>query len=207
MGRLYEGGATHEGRKIKNEKVVYLFDSRIMENQRYRGLHAKAGLPDSEKRICGSSAVISNLSIGRNGFFRMERDGRKGKRQMKLLVATKQAQGKRKNDFSFTEENEIVHFAFECDGEKVDGHCGCKRSMSGLMSNRATTTMTVNEVDISKVDLINLLVLHYRDNWKMNENEAIRISRKEAEELVKIGDIFPIGSVVEKRGRTLKIRI
>ena len=50
---------------------------------------------------------------------------------MKLLVATTKTQGQRKNDFCWVPEDEIVQFAFVCDGEKIDGSCGCRRSMSG----------------------------------------------------------------------------
>ena len=40
---------------------------------------------------------------------------------MKILVATKETQGNRKNDFCFCDEEEIVKAGMECDGESVDG--------------------------------------------------------------------------------------
>ena len=40
---------------------------------------------------------------------------------MLFLVGTKETQGKRKNDFSWTTDGEPVMYGSECDGEKVDG--------------------------------------------------------------------------------------
>ena len=39
------------------------------------------------------------------------------------------------------EEGELVRFATECDGERVDGRCGCRRSMTGMSTLKATTTV------------------------------------------------------------------
>ena len=47
---------------------------------------------------------------------------------MRFLVATKETQGQRKNDFSHAREGELVKFGFECDGEEVDGNL--ERSVS-----------------------------------------------------------------------------
>ena len=57
---------------------------------------------------------------------------------MKMLVATKETQGKRRNDFCWATEGELVRFAFQCDGEAVDGRCGCRRSFCGLDSHKAS---------------------------------------------------------------------
>ena len=57
---------------------------------------------------------------------------------MKILVGTTETQGRRKNDFCYTKEGEVLCFHLECDGETVDGSCGCKRSMSGVDTNKAT---------------------------------------------------------------------
>lgn len=62
---------------------------------------------------------------------------------MKVLVATTKRQGMRKNDFCHATEGELVKFSFECDGEKVDGKCGCKRSMGGINSRELPTDKSV----------------------------------------------------------------
>ena len=44
-----------------------------------------------------------------------------GVTKMLFLVATKETQGKRKSDFSWTTDGEPVMYGAEGDGEKVDG--------------------------------------------------------------------------------------
>jgi hypothetical protein len=52
---------------------------------------------------------------------------------MLMLVATKQTQGQRRNDFSWTREGELVNITGACDSDHdPDGHCGCKRAFTGL---------------------------------------------------------------------------
>ena len=70
---------------------------------------------------------------------------------MKILVATKETQGFRDSDFSWAREGELVRFDSECDRDKnrIDGGCGCRRSMVGLETGRATTTFKVVEMDIT----------------------------------------------------------
>jgi hypothetical protein len=76
---------------------------------------------------------------------------------MKALVATRQTQGRRKNDFCHATEGEFVTFGSECDGEKVDGGCGCKRALVGFDSSKATTTFRVSVSDITEDGLRDLL--------------------------------------------------
>jgi hypothetical protein len=64
---------------------------------------------------------------------------------MKVLVATEETQGRRPNDFCFTEEGELVLFGSECSRETIDGPCGCRRSLVGVRSGMATTTVRVVE--------------------------------------------------------------
>src|SRR4030042_6480117 len=81
---------------------------------------------------------------------------------MKLLTATSETQGQRPDDFMWCTEGEIVKCGTECDGEEIDGQCGCRRSMVGVQCNKATTTMKVVQVDMSKGELIIAL----RDSYK-----------------------------------------
>jgi hypothetical protein len=65
---------------------------------------------------------------------------------MKVLTASNQTQGWRDNDFSWTVEGELVVFPpIECGRGTIDDSCGCRRSMAGLVSHRATTTIKVAE--------------------------------------------------------------
>jgi len=126
---------------------------------------------------------------------------------MKVLVATKEGQGERKNDFFWTDEGEVVHFGFECTSETVDGGCGCARSMVGLNSKKATTTMKVTKVGSTKKDLITRLKVHYMLDFKMEADRAERIATEELEDLREIVKGIPIGTVLEKRGEAFFRRL
>ena len=129
---------------------------------------------------------------------------------MKLLVATKKTQGERGNDFNFCEEGEIVSFAMECDRENIDGHCGCRRSMSGMDNHKGTTTMLVAELDMTLEELRAKWMTSMTDaGWlkgKNKEREA-RWCRQECDRLIKAAASFGVGDVVEKRGDTIQKRV
>ena len=122
---------------------------------------------------------------------------------MKLLVATTQTQGKRKSDFCWCAEDEIVKFPFECDSDrgKVDGHCGCLRSMSGL-----DTTMKVVDSEITEDTLKDRLRQDKIKNWSMTWDEATEDAELEAGELLRVAAAFDVGHIVEKRGRVFRER-
>lgn len=129
---------------------------------------------------------------------------------MKVLVATGETQGQRGNDFNWCRENEPVKFGSECDGEAVDGSCGCRRSMAGVETNKSTTTMKVVWMDLTRDELAELLLDNYkRAGWykAMGPEGAEERSKKEADELLRMAASFPVGCVVEKRGDTLQIRM
>lgn len=125
---------------------------------------------------------------------------------MKFLVATKEKQGFRKNDFCFCEEGEPVVSSMECDKDKgkPDGPCGCSRSMAGVKSTKATTTFKVVEVDfaIMLMDIAKYLV----DSWAMDRTKALDVAQAELNYIAKIADGYPIGTILEKRGDTIQSR-
>ena len=122
-----------------------------------------------------------------------------------MLVATKETQGKRKNDFSHTTRDEPVFFSFECDSETVDGSCGCRRSMSGLESLKATTTFKVAERN--GTNLTQRLMDHFTKDWHMSEEEARREAVQMDNELTRIAGAFPLGTILEKRGSKIQVRV
>lgn len=128
---------------------------------------------------------------------------------MKLLVSTKETQGQRKSDFSHVPEGEIVNFAFECDTDRgnIDGVCGCRRSMSGIECNTATTTMKVVEVAAEQEpEILGKIRKHYEEGWHRTPKEAAEEAQEDLEELKKIGEFFPLGAIIEKRGKTFQVR-
>lgn len=129
---------------------------------------------------------------------------------MKVLVATKEKQGMRKNDFSFTREGELVTFTgMECDGEKVDGNCGCRRSMCGVETHKATTTFKVVDMPIEKEVFYECLKINLvSTGWAglMGKDKAWAIVFKDVMELMSLADKFEVGTVLEKRGGTIQVR-
>ena len=129
---------------------------------------------------------------------------------MKVLVATNEGQGKRKNDFFHADEGELVRFGSECDGEAVDGRCGCRRRMTGMATNKGTTTMKV-------IDLPNLTEEDFKaqiegslraSGWLsiMKPEAAEKHVADEAAQLKGMAEFFPIGVVLEKRGIKFQVR-
>jgi len=125
---------------------------------------------------------------------------------MKIIVATKEMQGQRKNDFCWVPEGEIVHFSFECDGETVDGSCGCRRSMAGVECNKSTTTMKVVELPVLEETLLFQLRDHYIKNWKMSVARAVKLAKEEVQDLIDMAAAFQLGAIIEKRGETFQAR-
>jgi hypothetical protein len=128
---------------------------------------------------------------------------------IKVLVATKETQGERKNDFFFANEGELVGFCSECDGGGVDDKCGCHRSMSGFESNKATTTMKVVEMNITKDEFAKKLRESLeKSGWLklMTKKEADAWVKEDTDVLLVAIDPFPVGSIVEKRGDKIQSR-
>ena len=127
---------------------------------------------------------------------------------MKVLVATQELQGHRKNDFSHTQDGEIVRFQFECDGEKIDGTCGCRRSMAGTESARSTTTMKVVDMVITKeLFQAKIEASLCKDGWITDEMpDGQTWAKEEAEELLRVAARFKVGTIIEQRGVYLRAR-
>lgn len=129
---------------------------------------------------------------------------------MKVLVATKLTQGQRGNDFSHADEGELLGFTSECDGEPVDGKCGCRRAFSGLVTHRATTTAQV--VERPELDLAGYVKAMRASlasgGWTahMSAKEADAWAREDATELARMAEAFPVGMIVEKRGAKVQER-
>jgi len=127
---------------------------------------------------------------------------------MKVIVATKSLQGQRSNDFSFTEEGELVKFSMECDREEIDGKCGCRRSFGGFKTSKATTTAKIIDSGMTKDDFIDLMKEALtRQGWYGGEISLSDYEvKEEAEELLRIANAFEVGDVIEKRGEDINRR-
>jgi hypothetical protein len=122
---------------------------------------------------------------------------------VKLLVATNETQGRRSNDFCWTNEGELVMHGTECDREAVDDSCGCRRSLVGLESAKATTTFKVAEIDTTLDGFAEQLQTSLRRRgWITDQNASAWVEsvRFEAADLERIARPWPVGTVLERRG-------
>ena len=125
---------------------------------------------------------------------------------MKVLVATEETQGKRDNDFFWCQEGELVKFGVECDRDKhdIDGDCGCRRSMVGFKSHKGTTTFKVAERTMSRKRFITRLRASEESaGWKSTPREI----RYNAIELLDLAEQYEVGTVLEKRGSEIQVRV
>lgn len=121
-----------------------------------------------------------------------------------VLVATRETQGQRSNDFCWCDEDEPVRFTTECDGERVDGRCGCRRAMTGMSTLRVTTTVRVQHLPLTREQFVSLLKSSYEKSGFPFSDEDVR---KEADELLRLARAFPPDRVIEKRGDQLQSRV
>lgn len=133
---------------------------------------------------------------------------------MKVLTATGQTQGWRDNDFCWTVEGELVLFVpIECSRGTTDDECGCRRSMAGLVSQRATTTIKVAErVDLDPDIYFTLIADGLQSQGYVTEDlmEKPNVSdwvHDLTDELIYLAGRCPVGTVLERRGDVIVPRI
>lgn len=126
--------------------------------------------------------------------------------KMRVLASTTATQGERKNDFCFVPEGELVTLPFECDGERVDGRCGCRRSFAGMQSHRATTTAKVIEFRGTHDDYIGLVRTSMQSAGLISSATDEKLVLDFADQLLSLGAEWPLGTVLEKRGNEIQLR-
>jgi len=124
-----------------------------------------------------------------------------------VLVATKERQGDRHDDYSWAIEGELVYVpadACDCPG------CGCRRGFAGMASSRATTTaLVVERHDLALPDLSNALSdCLERQGWLSGEwtTDDEELFRLLFQRLLVSASHFPIGSIIERDGHLLRRR-
>jgi hypothetical protein len=132
---------------------------------------------------------------------------------MKVLTATSETQGWRDNDFCWTVENELVLFVpIECGRGSIDDRCGCRRSMGGLMSHLATTTVKVADIESLDPETYFRLIAESLNDQGYVSNELMEVPDVSdwlhdlTDELMLIAEVFPVGTVLERRGDSLGVR-
>ena len=121
---------------------------------------------------------------------------------MNVLTSTKNTQGHRDSDFSWVPEGELVAYSVECETDKndIDGPCGCRRSLSGLKTRKATTTFRVSTFDSSEDDWLDLV---RESNRQAGWGDDLEFGSRE---LLDIAARYSLGTILEKRGDVIQQR-
>lgn len=131
---------------------------------------------------------------------------------MKILSATTETQGWRANDFCHAVEGELVLFVPSCDGESIDGDCGCRRAMAGSVSHRATTTIKViDRNDLNPNKYFTLIADSLESQGYINERmltdpEVNEWVQDLTDDLIRLANFYPVGTVLERRGDVMRSR-
>ena len=156
---------------------------------------------DDPRNPCGDTACLRCIK---------EKTNDNTSPAIKVITSTSETQGQRGNDFCHTPDGEIVRFGLECDGETIDGSCGCRRSMIGIDCLKGTTTVTVSESQISYETFCDKIRKSYLNSWgKLDKAELFDLEdaiTAEIDDLLNIAASFPVGTVLEKRGNGLVAR-
>ena len=125
---------------------------------------------------------------------------------MKVLVATRETQGERPRDFSWTVDGELVRFP---EAECCSPQCGCQWSMVGCASQRATTTFAVAELpELTWPELVSALADSLRRDWgpAVPGIELQAVAREVASEIVEFAEDWPTGTVLARSGDDVLVR-
>jgi hypothetical protein len=128
-------------------------------------------------------------------------------KKLNVLVSTKETQGQRKNDFCFVPEGELMKFGFVCDRDRgrADGGCGCNRSLVGLMSLKATTTVKVVSMEMTKKQFEEKYIASEKKAWGtvgIDENGVYR----NIDAILETANQFPENTVLEYRDEVFYAR-
>ncbi len=132
---------------------------------------------------------------------------------MKVLTATNQTQGWRDSDFCWTVEGELVLLPpLECERASIDDDCGCRRSMAGLVSHRATTTIKVADREELDPDTYFIVISDglegqgYVTKKLMEDPDVNEWLGDVTNELMGIAEPFAVGTILERRGDLVTVR-
>jgi len=124
---------------------------------------------------------------------------------MKLFLASRETQGRRKTDFFSGKEGELLHTPIiECPEDEVGRKCKCKRAFIGFETGEAVSTAKVAEVDMTVEALAKLVFDKYKvgdvcPTWEEALNEANII--------IQDAEPFTVGMVVERQGEEIINRL
>ena len=122
---------------------------------------------------------------------------------MHVMVATRRTQGERDDDYAWAVDGELAFLAMvECDWRRFRNGA---RYFIGLESGGETTTAEIVELDVGADDIVTFVAEQLAAaGWTASARtqEAERL----AAEMLGIAALFPVGTVLEKRGREIRAR-
>lgn len=142
---------------------------------------------------------------------------------MRVLVATNELQGHRRDDYAHTVEGElVVAEVAEC----ANPGCGCDRGFPGLASSQATTTAIVVDLPhITPDDLYTVVAdwldrsgwsdlfrsadqadNHFTSEFDDVEEMIDAIVDEHLETIATVCDSFAVGTIVERSGTMIRAR-
>lgn len=125
---------------------------------------------------------------------------------MKALVSTKETQGMRQTDFNFVDDGELLVFAPQCTDANPDSACGCRRSLLGIFSRRATTTFTVKDVKLTDAQFFDILYNYNKEFQNVDDPTLKTLATKDIKLIRATADQFNCGDVLERRDEYISVR-
>jgi hypothetical protein len=126
---------------------------------------------------------------------------------VRIFISTKETQGQRASDFTWTEDGELLRFGLECDCDKhPDGGCGCRRSLVGVTSQKSTTTFQVIDSDLTRAEFTEEIRKSLEGGGWLRSDDGNEWPEGDAAELLKLAAHFDTGMIIEKRGNAFQER-
>lgn len=122
------------------------------------------------------------------------------------FVSTHRTQGERDNDSNDIPDTEVVDLASLSHEDPDDLYCGCARSFVGITSRQTTTTAEIVESDLTPVQFVRRFSDALVAMGLPNTVELRADAANAATELLRLAAMWPVGTVVERRGHEIRVR-
>lgn len=115
---------------------------------------------------------------------------------MKFITMTHESQGKNKKDFQNAKEGELARNA------------STGSLMVGIDSNLAGTTTKIVELDTTREELIKTYTESFKKSFGAGDEEFSKtLAVEEVDEMIRISNAFPVGSILETKGSVISTRL
>ena len=124
---------------------------------------------------------------------------------MRVLVATAATQGRTPDDLCGTVEGELVRLPMAFPGHPAGADR--PKGFVGMSSHAFTTTVKVDRrPELDELVLATLFEEDWRDRGLAVGSELRRLVGTEVVRLLQVADAFPVGTVLERHGTSVRAR-